>query len=258
MSSFLPVPDRVAFSLFGLDIMWYGVMLVTGMVLGTALVYLRAPRHGLERETVLDIVLYCIPFAIVGARLYYVVFEWERYAANPLSALNLRGGGLAIHGGLIFGIGLMCYILYKRKQNVLKWMDMAFTGVALAQAIGRWGNYFNSEAHGTPTDLPWAIEVDGQLVHPTFLYESLWCFLLCIFLVWLDERNLKNSKGFDGQLACLYVILYSVERFFVEGLRTDSLYIGPSKTIRQAQLLSVVLIVAGIAAYFVLRKRNTR
>jgi phosphatidylglycerol:prolipoprotein diacylglycerol transferase len=121
-------------------------------------------------------------------------------------------------------------------------------GIALAQSIGRWGNYFNSEAHGGPTDLPWAIVIDGQSVHPTFLYESIWCLLLFFFLFYMDEH-----RRFIGQISLLYGILYSVERIFVEGLRTDSLMIGP---FRQAQVLSAAVIVCCLAAYIWLRSKE--
>ena len=256
MKPFLPVPDPVAFSVFGLDIMWYAVMITTGMVLGGILLCKRAPSKGFTSDNALDLILYTVPVAVIGARLYYVIFEWQYYSKNPDQILNFRGGGLAIHGGIICTIIMLLIICRKRKQNVLDWMDLVFPGIAIGQAIGRWGNYFNSEAHGTPTDLPWHILCDGELVHPTFLYESIWCLLLCIFLVWLDVRNRKNEKGFKGQITCLYGILYSVERFFVEGLRTDSLYLDPARTIRQAQVISVGIIIVCLVLYFILKKKE--
>ena len=130
-------------------------------------------------------------------------------------------------------------------MNVL---DLVIPTVALAQAIGRWGNYFNSEAHGGPTDLPWAVMIDGVPCHPTFLYESIWCFLLFVFLLWLD-----NHRKFEGQIFLMYGMLYSVERFFVEALRTDSLMIGPFK---QAQVLSLTLIVICTVVYVILNRRH--
>ena len=159
-------------------------------------------------------------------------------------------GGLAIHGGLIFGLGtavVLCLIWKIRPLNIL---DLAAPCIALAQAIGRWGNYFNSEAHGGPTNLPWAVTVNGQTYHPTFLYESIWCFLLFLFLIYMDNRRM-----FEGQTICLYGMLYSVERFFVEALRTDSLMIGPFK---QAQVISFVIFVVCLAGYFILRKRGRK
>ncbi len=252
MLAFLPVPDRVAFTIFGIDIMWYGVLITVGMLLAVLIVYLRAPGKGLDRERTIDFALVGIIAGVIGARLYYVVFEWGYYSQHLKEIFAIRDGGLAIHGGLIFGVGLAFLLGHFRwKQNMLEWLDLIAPVIALAQAIGRWGNYFNSEAHGTPTDLPWAIEVDGQMVHPTFLYESIWCFLLFLFLIWFDR---KGRKKYSGQILVLYLILYSIERFFVEGLRTDSLMIGP---LRQAQVISIgTIIVAALIGHFALRPRG--
>ena len=253
---FLPVPDPVAFTIpkgvpliGGLDIMWYGIMLTLGIVVGFLVLYKKAPTRGIDPERTLDFVLWGVPCGVIGARLYYVIFEWENYAGDWHKILDIRSGGLAIHGGIIggVGVGLICLLIWKQKP--LDWIDLTVQGIVIGQAIGRWGNYFNSEAHGGPTDLPWAIYCDGEFVHPTFLYESLWCFLLFLFLLWFD----KNKRSFSGQIICLYAVLYSVERFFVEGLRTDSLWIG---RFRQAQVISVVTIILGIAAYIYLKKRN--
>ena len=242
----MPIPNPVAFTVFGIEVRWYGVLIALGMVLATLLTYKRAPRHGLEPDRVLDFILICIPVGIIGARLYYVVFNWSMYEGDFLKIINLRLGGLAIHGGLIFGIAaavILCAVWKIRPLNI---MDLAVPGVALAQAIGRWGNYFNSEAHGGPTELPWAVTVNGQTYHPTFLYESIWCFLLFLFLIYMD-----NHRRFEGQIFLLYGILYSVERFFVEALRTDSLLIGPFK---QAQVLSLSVIIVFTIAYVILYK----
>jgi phosphatidylglycerol:prolipoprotein diacylglycerol transferase len=156
--------------------------------------------------------------------------------------INIRNGGLAIHGGLIFGIIVVVVICRIKKINPLNMLDLFIPSVALAQAIGRWGNFFNGEAHGGPTDLPWAILVDGQLVHPTFLYESVWCLILFFALSWFD----KKKRTAMGQTLSLYLIFYSLERFFVEALRTDSLMIGPFK---QAQVISLCAILFGIFLY---------
>ncbi len=250
---FLPVPDPVAFTVFGLDIMWYAIMITTGIVLGTALAYVRAHRYGIDPENVLDIILYCVPASIVGGRIYYVIFEWDRYKNDLPQILNIRGGGMAIHGCLIAALGLGAYIVRRWKQKPLDWFDLFAPGLALGQAIGRWGNYFNSEAHGGPTDLPWAIYADGEFVHPTFLYESIWCLLLCCALLLYEKKH--GRSRFSGQLICLYAFFYSLERFFVEGLRTDSLWIG---SIRQAQLISVFFMVAAAVCYFLLRKRAAK
>ncbi len=246
----MPVPNPVAFTIFGIDVMWYGILISLGMVLAVLITYKRAPRHDIQPDKILDFVLICIPLGIIGARLYYVVFNWSYYAGDLMKMINIRSGGLAIHGGLLFGLGtavILCLIWKIRPMNVL---DLAIPAVALAQSIGRWGNYFNSEAHGGPTDLPWAVMIDGVPCHPTFLYESIWCFLLFLFLIWMDNR-----RKFEGQIFLLYGMLYSAERFFVEALRTDSLMIGSFK---QAQVLSLTVIIVFAAAYIVLNKKANK
>ena len=231
---FTSTPNPIAFTIFGVDIRWYGILVATGILVAVTLAYLRFPKHGLKSDDLLDIALISVPVGIIGARAYYVIFQWEDYAGDIGKILDVRGGGLAIHGGLICGFLAGFLVCRHKKIKFLDAIDAVIPGVALAQAIGRWGNYFNSEAHGGPTDLPWAIMVNGQGVHPTFLYESLWCLFLFIFL------SIKDSnRKFVGQTFLLYCILYSLERFFVEWLRTDSLMIGPFK---QAQLLSLSVI----------------
>lgn len=242
------MPNPIAFSIFGIDIRWYGVLIATGMILAAVITYVRAPRHGIERENILDIVLISIPVGIIGARAYYVIFSWDYYGAHPDQILNFRGGGLAIHGGLIFGLLAAWFVCRHKKISFINALDLALPTVALAQAIGRWGNYFNGEAHGGPTNLPWAITVDGIKVHPTFLYESIWCIIIFAVLILID-----NKPHFVGKIACLYGILYSAERFCVEALRTDSLMIGPFK---QAQVLSTVVILLCLTAYIYLKKKN--
>lgn len=243
----MPVPEPVAFTIFGIDIMWYAVLITSGMIIATVICCVRAPKHDLTSDQIINFVIICIPAAIIGARLYYVVFNWEFYAGDIKKILNIRGGGLAIHGGLIFAFVAVCILCAVWKLRPLNVLDLAAPCIAIAQAIGRWGNYFNSEAHGGPTDLPWAITVNGQSVHPTFLYESIWCFLLFFFLIYVDNR-----RKFEGQTLLLYGILYSAERFFVEALRTDSLMIGPFK---QAQVLSLSVIAVCIIAYVILYRR---
>ena len=242
-------PGRIAFTIFGFDIMWYGIMIASGMLSAAALAYFRADKLGLNKDRIVDIALYCIPAGAIGARLYYVLFEWDYYSQHLGEILNFRSGGLAIHGGLIAGIGLGLYLAGRWKLDIRKYIDIAAPSIAIGQALGRWGNFFNSEAHGGPTDLPWAVIVDGVSVHPTFLYESIWCFFLTVFLVRYEG---KNRKKFDGQLFLMYASLYSVERFFVEGLRTDSLMLGP---LRQAQVFSLITIAACIAMYFYMVNR---
>lgn len=244
----MPIPNPIAFTVFGVEIMWYGIIIAAAMVLAVIMIYRRAPVHSISPERTLDFVLITVPLGVIGARLYYVIFNWSFYAGDFSKMINIRNGGLAIHGGLILGFltaAILCRFWDVRPLNLL---DLAAPAIAIAQSIGRWGNYFNSEAHGGPTDLPWAISVNGQMVHPTFLYESIWCFLLFFVLIFVDNR-----RKFEGQTFLLYGILYSMERFFVEGLRTDSLMIG---SLRQAQVLSASVFIIFLVIYIMLWRKN--
>jgi len=241
------VPEPVAFRVFGIDIMWYGIIIACAILTAFIICCRRAPVHGIPQERVFDAAIICVPAGIVGARIYYVIFNWGDYSGDLLSILNLRLGGLAIHGALI--CGFLAGLFFCRAKNIrpLDGFDVAAPCIAIAQSIGRWGNYFNSEAHGGPTDLPWGIPAGGQLVHPTFFYESLWCFILFFILIFIDNR-----RSFDGQTFLSYGALYSLERFFVEGLRTDSLMLG---ALKQAQVISIVIFIASVAGYIILRSR---
>lgn len=241
-------PNPVAFTIFGVDIRWYGIIIGLGFLIAFYISYKKARSHHIEPDYILDLTILLIPLTIIGARAYYVIFSWKDYQGNLREIFNIRNGGLAIHGGLITGIliiGIFCLI---KKVNIFNLGDLIVPQVALAQAIGRWGNFFNGEAHGGPTKLPWGILVDGTYVHPTFLYESLWCFFLFIFLTLVDRK-----RRFFGQVTLLYGILYSVERFFVEGFRTDSLMIG---NYRQAQVISLFIIIICLVLYIIRQKKN--
>lgn len=163
-------PDPVAFTLFGMDIMWYGVLIGTGFVLAIILCYKRAPKHGIQSDHILDFAIFLIPASIIGARAYYVLFSWENYAGDLWKILNIRNGGLAIHGGIIAGFIVGLLVCKYHKIDILELADLVFPTVALAQAIGRWGNFFNSEAHGGPTDLPWAVWLmDSTSILPFYM-----------------------------------------------------------------------------------------
>lgn len=244
-------PDPIAFEIFGLEIRWYGILIALGMVLAVLISCRRAPKHGITDNDVLDLALWMLPAGVIGARIYYVIFNLSYYHTFS-EMLNIRAGGLAIHGGLIFGLIALIFVCRHKGIKVLNMADLVIPTVALAQAIGRWGNFFNGEAHGGPTDLPWGIIVDGVRVHPTFLYESIWCVLLFIVLSYFNDKK----RSADGQTFALYMIFYSLERFFVEALRTDSLMIGPFK---QAQVISICAIVIGVGLYiYVTRKSLSR
>ena len=242
-------PGAIAFTIGGFEIRWYGILIALGAMLAIIISYYRSQKHDLKNDDVLDVAIIALPVGIIGARIYYVIFSWnELYRYNPMQVFNIRGGGLAIHGGLIFGV-LAAYLVCRKKRiSFLEVADLILPTVALAQSIGRWGNFFNEEAYGRTTNLPWALIVNGQKVHPTFLYESIWCFLLFLFLIYWDNHHRK----FRGQIACMYGVFYSFERFFVESLRTDSLMIGP---FRQAMVLSALVFVASIVLYVILHKR---
>lgn len=240
--------DPVAFEIFGLSIRWYGIFIASGMIIGALIAVREARRVGFDEEELINMLIFAIPMAIVGARIYYVIFKWDYYQGNILEMINIRSGGLAIHGGIIGSV--LTAIIYCKIRGINFWKlaDITAPSIILGQAIGRWGNYANGEAHGGPTDLPWAITVDGVNVHPTFLYESIWNIMVFIFLIWYR----KNKKKENGEVFLLYLALYSVGRFFIEGLRTDSLMWGP---IRVAQLLSILLIGFSIVLLFIKRKR---
>lgn len=250
----LPIPNPIAFTLFNIDIRWYAITMVTGIVLGLLLAYWRRKEFGYSEDFLLDYFIWVVPISVIGARLYYVVFSWDNYKDNLLEIFAIRNGGLAIHGAILFGfIVTLLYIHYK-KENLLKFLDFVVPSLALGQAIGRWGNYFNMEAHGRITDVPWAIPVYDYAheiiyVHPTFLYESILDFALCFFLLFYEKKIEKKT----GQATCIYLMVYSIGRFFIEGLRTDSLmFLG----LRQAQLISILLFIIGFAGYLYLSKKG--
>ncbi|HAE91792.1 phosphatidylglycerol:prolipoprotein diacylglycerol transferase [Tissierella praeacuta DSM 18095] len=241
--------DPVAFQLFGLEIRWYGILIATGVLIGTILALRETKRVGLDEEILMDFLIWEIPLCLVGARLYYVIFSWDFYKDNPIEALNIRNGGLAIHGAIITAIIVAIVFTKIRKIEFWTIADICAPSLILAQSIGRWGNFINQEAHGGPTNLPWGIMVNGIKVHPTFLYESIWNFLVFLFLLWYGN----NKQKIKGEVFLLYLSLYSFIRFFIEGLRTDSLMLGP---IRVAQLVSIVGFVIPIYIFYRRRKKN--
>ncbi len=245
---FNATPDPIAFNLFGFDVRWYGIFVTFGIVTAIVLIYLRAPKYQIVRDHTLDMFLWAVPLGIIGARLYYVIFNWSIYSNDFVKIFRITEGGLAIHGGLILGGLALVFVCRYHKISFLNCLDLFAPAVVLAQGIGRWGNYFNMEAHGRPTNLPWGIPVNGEFVHPTFLYESIWCVLLFVFLLIYENR-----RKFTGQVFLLYGFLYSLERFFVEGLRTDSLMFGP---LRQAQLISILTMFLCLVVYIYLTKKN--
>lgn len=240
--------DRVAFSIFGLDIYWYAIIIVAGIFVASYFAKKEFERRGFDGDIMDDILLAILPIGVIGARIWYVIFEWEYYLENPSQIINIRGGGLAIQGGIIFGlIGLLIFSK-KRSIPLIDLTDIISPSLALAQAIGRWGNFANAEAHGYPTNLPWGIIIDGVKVHPTFFYESLGDFLIFLFLY--NYRKKNPDKGFQS---AIYFLAYGIVRFFVEGLRTDSLYMFGLRT---AQLVSIVFILVGIGLLIYAKRKK--
>ena len=233
------------------SIRWYGVLICFAFILCIVLGLLSCKKNGIESNDLLDYILVTIPSAIIGARLYYVAFTWEYYSAHPAEIVQIWNGGLAIYGGII-GAAIGLIIMSKvKKQPALKIIDFIIPYVALGQGIGRWGNFINQEAYGGATDLPWGMtgsviqqEFGSTLVHPTFFYESMWCFITFAVLMILRGKLKKH-----GQSLCVYCIMYGTERAFVEGLRTDSLYWG---SVRVSQALSIILIVLAVAALIII------
>lgn len=230
--------SRVAFSLFGIDVYWYGILIVIGMVLAIYLSSKELEKNGQNPEIINDLALWVLPAAIIGARLWYVIFEFQRFD-NIYDIINVRDGGLAIHGGVIAGV-IVGYIYAKIKNiKFFKTTDIISTYVPIAQAIGRWGNFINNEAHGGETNLPWALIIEGKKYHPTFFYESMGNIILFLIIYFIVKKGKKTT----GMETASYLIGYGIIRFFVEGLRTDSLWVGP---FRVAQLISIVFIILGL------------
>ncbi|MFV0558409.1 MAG: prolipoprotein diacylglyceryl transferase [Enterococcus sp.] len=253
--------DRVAFNLFGIPIYWYALIIVSGVLIAMWLSTREAVRVGLKADDVTDFMLVGLPIAIIGARLYYVMFDLQLYLDDPIQVFNIRNGGIAIYGALIAGGLWLVYFCYKKVIPLWTFLDIAAPSVVLAQAIGRWGNFMNHEAFGGDTTrafleslhLPnFIIEnmyIDGIYRQPTFLYESTWNVIGFILLI-----ILRKQKGWlkEGEVFLGYVIWYSFGRFFIEGMRTDSLYLFAN--IRISQLISLVFFVAGWTLLIIRRK----
>jgi len=248
-------PNPVAFEIFGRPIYWYGILIATGVLLGIYLAMGYARRLNYDPEMILDFALLAIPFGIIGARLYYVVFQWEIYKNNPVDIFKIWQGGLAIYGVVIGGI--IAGVIFSRWRKINFWdlADIAAPSLILGQAIGRWGNFFNQEAYGSlVTDPAWQwfpfavyIEAREEWHLATFFYESMWNFLVFIFLMWYRKRRKRS-----GDIFLLYLLLYSCGRIVIEGFRTDSLYLGP---FRVSQLLAGLLIVFSTVMLVVRRRR---
>ncbi len=240
--------NPVAFTIFGWPVRWYGILIALGLLIGIFIVTRLAKQRGLNEDHVWTVLLAAVPCAIIGARLYYVIFQWENYGFDLGKIVAVWHGGLAIHGGILGGILAVFLVCRHYRMSFGSMADCFAPALSLGQAIGRWGNYINGEAHGYATDLPWAIEVNGEMVHPTFLYESLWDLAVFFVTLFLFKRAKRN-----GNIFLWYLMLYSVGRFIVESFRTDSLMVGP---LRQAQVISIVLFVVALVIYLGGRRKS--
>ncbi|MGN1480039.1 MAG: prolipoprotein diacylglyceryl transferase, partial [Acutalibacteraceae bacterium] len=259
------------FNLFGHDITirWYGAIIAFGFLLAVLFGGRMAYKWKINLDKMIDVLIYSTIFAIIGARLYYCIFEWDRYKDNPADIIKIWEGGLAIYGGIIGGIAAAFVVCKVRKLNFYNLLDLAGMSLLIGQGIGRWGNYANQEAFGTNTDLPWGmwsaktalyinnnqalfaekgIEMDPNLpVHPTFLYESIWC-ILGFFVLYIIT---KKFRCFSGQTFLCYGVWYGTGRMIIEGFRTDSLYVG-NTSIRVSQLLSAAIVLVCLTALIAL------
>lgn len=246
-------PGPILFELGPLQVRWYGLLIALAVIIGVFLVEKLAPRRGIDPEVIGELPIWMVPAAVICARIYYVIFQWPQYAANPGNIIAIWQGGIAIHGAIIGGV--LATIGFAKVKRIAFWgiADVVAPAVALGQTIGRWGNFFNSEAYGAPTDLPWKLLIpvaqrpigmtDVAYYHPTFLYESIWNFLVFLGLLWLLQRDRVISLK-RGTIFLAYFFAYSCGRIWIEGLRTDSLMLG---SLRVAQLVSAIGIFLGVA-----------
>ncbi|MGN1102217.1 MAG: prolipoprotein diacylglyceryl transferase [Huintestinicola sp.] len=260
--------DNEAFSLFGLSIKWYGVVIALGMLLAMIYCFRRTKEFGIDGDRLTDAVFAGLIGAVIGARLYYVALHAESFH-DIKEVFAIRDGGLAIYGGIIGALLFGCITAKLRKLRILPTLDLAAMGFLIGQSLGRWGNFFNQEAFGCNTTLPWGMS-GGKIqqylvnhraslaaqgmeinpyatVHPCFLYESIWCAVGFILLHFYHKH-----RKFDGEVFCMYVLWYGLGRFFIESLRTDSLYIG---SVRASQMLAMISAIAALVLIIIMRVR---
>ena len=262
----LASPGPVAFELGPITFRWYGLLITAALLLGITLAQQLAQQRGLDPDKIGDLAIWLVLGALPGARLYYVAFEWERYADRPLDALAIWQGGIAIHGAILGGA--IAALLFARRHQLSFWQlaDVVAPALVLGQAIGRWGNFFNSEAFGRPTDLPWRLYIppaqrppglaDVTDYHPTFLYESLWNLGVFVLVLWLFGWGLRHSGRLrPGTVFLVYFAAYSLGRLWIEGLRLDSLMLGPLKIAQVVSLAGIALGVAGLVWVYGLGRR---
>ena len=261
----MPSPsDPIAFSVFDLDVRWYALFMLAGVIAGLLLARFLASRIGLDSDWVFDAAPWVVLFSIVGARSYYVVLRADYFLSHPAEAINIRLGGLAFHGALIAGTAAFALLCRRARQPFFWCTDAIVPAVALAQVIGRWGNWANQEAFGTPTTAPWGLWIDPdrrpaqfagvERFHPTFLYESLFNLANAAVLSWIALRVSRSASLHHGDVLAIYLINYGVARFLIERIRTDSLYLGP---LPAAYWLSWGLIAVGAGLLIFLRRARS-
>ncbi|MCH5187088.1 MAG: prolipoprotein diacylglyceryl transferase [Oscillospiraceae bacterium] len=232
--------DPIALHYGNGGIHWYGIIIAVGVVLALLLCSHIYKKHGRDPEQLLDFLIWVLPIGIVGARAYYVIFSWDAYRDDLAEIFRIWNGGLAVYGGIL--AGLVTALIFCRLKNInfLDFADVAVPGLAVGQCLGRWGNFVNGEAHGGATELLWGMSINGSApVHPTFLYESLWSFAgILVLLFVLRQRT-------SGQTFFSYWLWYGIGRFFIEGLRTDSLYTASG--LRASQVVAAVSVAVGLA-----------
>jgi phosphatidylglycerol:prolipoprotein diacylglycerol transferase len=251
------VTDPVAFTIGPLAVRWYGILIMLGVLGGSYLAARLAQRKGENPDHLWNMVPLVVFIAIAGARIYWVMLDWQTCcAADPWQALNIRGGGISIHGAIAFGLLAIWGFTRYNRLRFFRWVDIIVPGMALGQAIGRWGNFTNQEAFGGPTSLPWGIFISPErrplgyeqfsYFHPTFFYESVYNLLACVILYQIAVRIDRDRRLRDGDTLWIYLIGYAIARFAIESLRTDSLLIGPFKA---AHVISAILLLIGIIGF---------
>ena len=250
--------NRIAITIGNLPIYWYGVIIASGLMLAVLYAACTAKRYNVDSNKLFNCVLVGIVTGIIGARLYFCLFQWDYYSKNPIEILYINNGGLAIYGGIIGALLGGLTVAKIQKMKFLPILDITMMGFLIGQGIGRWGNFMNQEAFGSPTNLPWGMvseNTGGVPVHPCFLYESLWCLLGFVVLHFYG----KYKQKYAGQIFYLYLVWYGFERTIVEGLRTDSLYLPfqvLGMDIRVSQLLSLAIFITGIILLIINRKKE--
>ena len=258
-------PGPILIELGPLTIRWYGLLIASAVLIGVSLSQYLAKRRNVDPNLLGDLAIWLVIAAIPSARLYYVLFEWKQYSQHPDQIIAIWNGGIAIHGAILGGT--LAAIIFARIQKISVWQlaDLVAPSLILGQAIGRWGNFFNSEAFGDPTDLPWKLYIpidrrplnfsNYEYFHPTFLYESLWNLMVFGLLMTLFFRGLKGRPRIKvGTLALVYMVAYSCGRVWIEGLRTDSLMIGSLRMAQIVSLTAIALGLLGLAWLYLLRR----